>query len=155
MWKFWVDRQEDLRDDTHMTSMKIVQFSRPPTPFSIYVQNSSTFLNSDVQFQTTPLSKWEPINWKKTQSKDDYYMLSGPSFKSSFVFSINPLILTGFPLTSFHLAEASLLYFLLHGFTILCVQLSENIEKCLLFIIIHIFSTNFANNLFHLHNLKT
>ena len=38
------------RDDTHMTSMKIVQFSRPPTPLSIYVQTSSTPLTLDVQF---------------------------------------------------------------------------------------------------------
>ena len=35
-------------------------------------------------------------------------MLSGPSFRSNFVFSINSLILSGFPLTTFHLAEASL-----------------------------------------------
>ena len=35
-------------------------------------------------------------------------MLPGPSFRSVFVFSINSLILSGFPLTSFHLAEASL-----------------------------------------------
>ena len=118
-------------------------------PLSICVQNSSIHLIMDVQFQTNPQSK------NKIQSKDDYYMLSGPSFRSAFVFSINPLILSGFHLTSFHLAEASLLYLLLHGFTLLCVQLSKNIKKCLLFIIIHIFSINFANNLFYLHNLKT
>ena len=35
-------------------------------------------------------------------------MLSYPSFRSAFVFSINSLILPGLPLTSFHLAEASL-----------------------------------------------
>ena len=40
-------------------------------------------------------------------------MLTGPSFWSAFVFSISSillvsLILPGFPLTSFHLAEASL-----------------------------------------------
>ena len=35
-------------------------------------------------------------------------MLSRPSFRSVFVFSINSLILPGFPLTSFYLAEASL-----------------------------------------------
>ena len=39
-------------------------------------------------------------------------MLSGPSFRSAFVFSINSLIMSGFPFTSFHLAEASLLAFL-------------------------------------------
>ena len=35
-------------------------------------------------------------------------MISGSSFTSALVFSINSLILSGFPLTSFHLAEASL-----------------------------------------------
>ena len=35
-------------------------------------------------------------------------MLPGPSFRSVFVFSINSLMVCGFPLTSFHLAEASL-----------------------------------------------
>ena len=42
------------------------------------------------------------------ESKDDYYMLSSPSLRSALVFSINSLILSGFPLTSFHLAEDSL-----------------------------------------------
>ena len=35
-------------------------------------------------------------------------MLSGPSFRSAFALSIISLILSGFPLISFHLAEASL-----------------------------------------------
>ena len=36
---------------------------KTPTPLVIYVQNSSTPLTMDVQFQTnTPLSKWEPVN---------------------------------------------------------------------------------------------
>ena len=39
-------------------------------------------------------------------------MSSGPSFRSAFFFSINSLILSGFPLTTFHLAEASLFAFL-------------------------------------------
>ena len=66
-------------------------------------------------------------------------MLSGPSFRSDLIFSINSLILSGFPLTSFHLAEASLSAF--RDFILLCVQLSKSItKKCLLFIIIHIFS---------------
>ena len=39
-----------LKDDTNMMSMKIVQFSipPPPSPLSIYVQNSSTPLTLDV-----------------------------------------------------------------------------------------------------------
>ena len=44
-----------------MTSMKIFHLLRPPisppdSPFSIYLQKSSTFLTFDVQFQTYPLS---------------------------------------------------------------------------------------------------
>ena len=35
-------------------------------------------------------------------------MLSGPLFRSAFVFSINSKFLPGFPLTSFYLAEALL-----------------------------------------------
>ena len=35
-------------------------------------------------------------------------MLSDPSFRLAFVFSLNSLILSGFPLTSFHLVETSL-----------------------------------------------
>ena len=38
-------------------------------------------------------------------------MLSSPSFRSAFVYSIIPLILSVFTLTSFHLAEASLASF--------------------------------------------
>ena len=84
----------------------------------------------------------------------DYYMLSGPFFRLAFVFSMNPLLMSGFPLSSFHLVEASLLYLLLRGFSLLYVQLYENIKKCLLFIIIRTFSTHFTNNLFYLHTWK-
>ena len=56
-------------------------------------------------------------------------------------------------LTSFHLAEASLFAF--SWLYTLCVQLSKNISKCFLFIIIHISSTHFAIRLFCLHSFKT
>ena len=105
-------------------------------------------------------------------------MLSGLSFSSAFVFSINSLIFSGFPLTSCHLAEASIVprailkkiknlffcvgvkvelkphYLLFRGFISLCVQLSKNITKCFLFIIIHIFSMHFGINLFYFHILN-
>ena len=80
-------------------------------------------------------------------------MLLGPSFRLAFVFSINLSNLSGFPLTSFHLNEASLSVFLWFVYTL--KQLSKNITKCLLFIIIHIFSTHFAISLFNFNNLKT
>ena len=107
-------------------------------------------------------------------------MLLAFSFRSAFVFGIKSLILSGFPLTSFHLAEANLVpraisknwkplfrlpliakrfigvrvaleaHYLLLFFCLifLCLQSSKNITKCF-------FSTNFAINLFYLHNLKT
>ena len=56
-------------------------------------------------------------------------MLSGPTFRSVFVFSINSLILSGFPLTFFHLAETSLSASLFRCFILLSVQLSKNIRK--------------------------
>ena len=59
----------------------------------------------------------------------------------SFSFQYQSINLSDFPLTSFHLAEALLLYLLHRGLILLCVQLSKNIKKCLLYIIIHIFST--------------
>ena len=44
---------------------------------------------------------------------------------------------------------------LFRGVILLFVQLSKNITKYLITIIIHIFSTHFAINLFDFHNLKT
>ena len=90
-----------------MASMKIVQFSRAPTPFSSYVQTSSTPLASMSNFKRNPPSPNDNQSIKRKQSKDDYYMLSGLSFRSVFVFSINSLILSGFPLISFYLTDQS------------------------------------------------
>ena len=102
-------------DDTHDIHENCPIFKTPfftqfSPPLSIYVQNYLTPLTLDIQFQMNiPLpspNNNQPI--KRKQSKDQYYMLSGPSFRLLFVFSINSLIFPGFPLTSFHLAEASL-----------------------------------------------
>ena len=107
-------------------------------------------------------------------------MLSGLSFRSAFVFSINSLIFSGFP---FHLAQTNLAprailkskklhfrlplevkrctgvkvelrphYLLVHGFTFLHVQLSRSITKC--FLKKSFFSAHFAINLFYFHNLN-
>ena len=42
-----------FRNNTHVKSMKGVQFSRAPPPLSSYVQNSPTPLTLDVQFETS------------------------------------------------------------------------------------------------------
>ena len=112
----------------------------PLHPLSIYVQNSSTFFILDVQDQTNP-----PCQIITNQLKEN--MLPGPISKSAFVFNINSLILLGFPLASFHLAEASLSAFVWF-YTRACS--CPNITNCLLLIIVYIFSTRLTINLFHL-----
>ena len=79
-------------------------------------------------------------------------MLSGPSFRPAFVFIINSLILYGFPLTSFHSVEASRSAFTWF-YTLVCTVV-EKYHEMYLFVIIHIFNTHLAINLFYLHNLK-
>ena len=51
-------------------------------------------------------------------------MLSGPSFRSAFVFSINSLTLSDFPLTSFHLTEATL-----SAFSCLCALVCAVVQE--------------------------
>ena len=57
-------------------------------------------------------------------------------------FNINSLIFRGFPLVSFHLDQATLSAF--SWLYTSCVQLSKNITKYILFIIIHIFTLGFT-----------
>ena len=51
-------------------------------------------------------------------------MLSGPSFRSAFAYNINSVILSGFPLTSFHLVEALLSAFL-WLYTLVCAVVQK------------------------------
>ena len=138
-----------LKDDTNMMSMKIVQFSIPPPPLC-----PST-------------SKIPPPPWPWTSNfrrAPSLQMIVNPlnenSFQGWLLYVIRSFLQVGFrfPYQPINLVwisfEDSLLYLLLRGFILLCVQLSENIKKCLLLKIIHIFSTHFAINLFYLHNLK-
>ena len=90
---------------------KLANFQEPPLPLSIYVQNSSTPLTLEVQFQTKP-----PLQLINNQLKENIiqvWLLYVIRFFlqvgfHAFIFSINSLILSGFPLTSFRLAAASL-----------------------------------------------
>ena len=106
---------------------KLPNFQDHPPPLSIYVQISSNPLTLDVQFQTNLPSPNDKQSWSPI------YMLSNPSFRSAFVFSINSLILPGFSLTSFNCAEASLSAFS-WLYTLVCVVVKK-FRKCLLFII--------------------
>ena len=85
-----------LRDDTHVTFMKIVQFSRLPTRLSLVHRRSKIF-------------HWPwTSNSKQTLSSPN----DNQSIKRKHNPSINSLILSGFLLTSFHLVKASLSAFL-------------------------------------------
>ena len=82
-----------IGDHTHMRFMKFVQFSIFILPFS-----------NDI-----PPPAFPPLKMIVNQLRG--YIILGwllLSFWSAFVFSVNSWILSGFPLTSFHLVEADL-----------------------------------------------
>ena len=63
-------------------------------------------------------------------------MLSGSSFRSAFVFSTNSLILSRFPLTPFHLAEASL-YASSWLYTLVCAVVQKYHEMSFIYNYLH------------------
>ena len=99
-----------VRDNAHMTSMKIVQFSRPPTPLS---QLRPKFfhpldLGRPISNEPPPPSPNDNQSVKRKHNPRMSIICYQVLFRSAFVFSINSLILSGIPLISFHLAEANL-----------------------------------------------
>ena len=147
----------DVRDNTHMTSMKIIQFSRhPPAPLSIYLQNYITPLSLDVHVRTKPPPPPSSNDNQSVKRKHNprttfichQVLLSG---RLSF-FSLCSLILHGFPLTSFHLLEASLSAFS-WSYALVCAVVQKYHKLSFIYNCSH-FSTHFAINLFHLKNLK-
>ena len=107
-----------------MTFMKIFQFSRHPTSLSIYLQNFFTPLPLDVQLQMIPPLQMI-INQLKENIIQGWLLYVIRSFlQLAFVSSINSLILSGFLLTSFHLAEPSL-----SPFSWLYGLVSANVQK--------------------------
>ena len=95
---------------------KLSNFQDPKPPLSIYVQNSFTSFTLDVQFQATSPPPLLPMitNKLKENTFQGWLLYVIPSLRSPFLFIINSLILFDFPLTSFHLAETSLLFDLAH-----------------------------------------
>ena len=85
-----------------------------PTPLSIYIQTSSTSLTLDVQSPPSPAS---PNDNQAIERKHNPRM--------TFLFSINSLILCGFPLISFHLTEAPLSAFS-WLYTLVCAAVNAN-----------------------------
>ena len=63
-------------------------------------------------------------------------MLPSPSYRWAFVFSINSLILCGFPATSFPLAEASLPAFL-SLYTLVCAVVQKYHKMSVIYNYLH------------------
>ena len=57
-----------------MTSMKIVQFSRPPPPLSSFVQNSSTPLDLGRPISNEPPSPYSPNDNQSIKRKHNLRM---------------------------------------------------------------------------------
>ena len=138
-----------IRDDTHVTSVKVVQCSRPPNPF---VHLRPKFFH--------PLELGRPISNKPhhqmitNQLKENIiqgwllYVIRS-FFQADFRFQsqlIN-LVWLSFDFFSFSWSLTICFFFFVVLYSCVCT-------KCLLFIIIHIFSTHVAINLFYLHSLK-
>ena len=88
-------------------------FQDPPPPLSSYVQNSSTSLTMDVRFQTNPLPLPSPNDNQSIKRKHNprvtiicYQVRS--FLQVGFCFQYQLSNLSGFLLTSFHLALANL-----------------------------------------------
>ena len=164
-----------LRDDTHMTSMtSIAQFSRPPTTLVFHLLDLGRSIPNEPPFLLSALSLQMITNQLKENIIQGWlwHLIRSilPGFPLFFFHlaeaNLVPRVilkyykpLFHFPLTAERCAgvkvELKPHYLLFRGFIFLCVQLSKNIAKCFLVIIIHIFSTHFATNLFYLHILKT
>ena len=122
---------------------KLSNFQDPPLPLSIYVQNSSNPLTLDVQFQTNTPSLDD--NHQLKENKILGWLLY--AIRSAFVFSINSLILSGFPLTCFHSAEVLLSAFS-WLYTPSWLYAVDQKHHEMSFITIHFFSTYFSINMF-------
>ena len=82
---------------------KLSNFQNPPPPCPPTSKLISLPWPWTSNFKRTPALQMITNKFKENISKDDYDILSCPSFRPTFVFSINSLILSGVPLTSFHL----------------------------------------------------
>ena len=100
-------------------------FKTPPTPVVHLHSKFFHFLTLDVYFQTNLPSLQMITN----------------QFKENIIQGWLSYVIRFFLQVGFHLQYQLIIF--------LRVQLSKNITKCLLFIIIHIFSTHFAINLFY------
>ena len=143
-----------IGDDTHMTSMKIVQFSRSPTPLVHLLPKffHSVDLGRPISKKTPPSSLQMVTNQLKENVNPRmtiYVIKFFLQFGLRFHYQLINIVWLSFDFFLFRWSLTICFFVALYS----CV--CKHIMKCLLFIIIHILSTHFAINLFYLHNLKT
>ena len=130
-------------DDTHICIWRpwkqFSNFQDPSSTLSVYVQNCSTIFTLDVHFRTNP----PPLQMITNQWKEN--MIQG--WLSCVI-----TILSGFSLTSFHLAEASLSAFS-WIYILVCAVVQKYHKLSFIYNYAH-FSAHFAINLLYLHNLN-
>ena len=124
-----------------MTSMKIVRFSRPSTPL---IHLGPRFFHPLDLVRLILNERPSPLQMITNQLKENI-------IQEWLLYVTKSFLQVGF---RFQYQLINLVW-LSFGFILLSVQLSKNIAKCLLFIIIHTFITHFAINLLYLHNMKT
>ena len=156
-------------------------FQDPSLPLSSYVLNFYTHLTLDIQFQTnpppSPNGNQITNHWKENIIQGWLLYIIRSFLQVSFCFHYQLINLVWLSIDFFPFSWSQprpqswfiKLKPLLRPLTTLswslticffvglysCVQLSENMTKCFLFIIVHIFSIHFVINLFYLHILKT
>ena len=124
----------------------IFKTPHPPCPSTSKILGPPWRWTSNFK-QTSPSSS--PLQMITNKLKENIIQgwLWGSSLRSTFVFSISSLILPGFPLISFHLAEALLLAFFVALYS---AFFRKYHEMSFIYKYLH-----FAINLFYFQNLKT
>ena len=118
-----------LRDEHIWRPWKLSNFQDPPTTLSIYVQNSSTPLTLDVQFQTTP-----PLQMITNQLKENiiqdwllYVIRSFFQVGFRFQYQLINLVWLSFDFFSFSWSLTICFFVALYSSVCSCLEISRNV----------------------------
>ena len=129
----------------------VLEFSRPPTPLPIYLQNSSTSLNLNLQFQTTPLQPPASLQMITNQRKYNPSMTNASYqvlLSGRLLFSANLINLVWLSFDFFLFSWSLTFCFVVPLYSLVCAVVQKYHE-------IQIFSTPFAISLLQSTNYGT
>ena len=129
----------------------VLEFSRPPTPLPIYLQNSSTSLNLNLQFQTTPLQPPASLQMITNQRKYNPSMTTASYqvlLSGRLLFSANLINLVWLSFDFFLFSWSLTFCFVVPLYSLVCAVVQKYHE-------IQIFSTPFAISLLQSTNYGT